>query len=200
MQFALYWKVAFPKVFNMDKITVGIVIMLIVLSCNRDSSKNYDSYPEKDLFQESSRQNELYKELKVLDSLFFSVAYNQCDSITGRKLISKDFEFYHDQGGFLLDSADVLAADIIVEDFSWTCEGTFRKPVYESFKVYPLHDGEQLYGAIQVGEHEFYDKEGEQPTALRTRARFIHLWMIENDAWKLRRVLSFDHQKVQNTE
>jgi len=185
---------------NMCKIAVVVLLMFIGLSCNSDAVKNSDAHPEKGMGLERAGQNELYNELKAMDSLFFSVAYNQCDSITGRKMISDDFEYYHDRGGVLLDSADVLASDIMVEDFSWTCNNTFRKPVYESFKVYPLYDHKKLYGAIQVGNHEFYNREDNQPASLRTRAKFMHLWMIENGAWKLRRVFSFDHQKAQNNE
>jgi hypothetical protein len=137
----------------------------------------------------------LFKKIKSLDSLFFEVAYNKCDSITGRKHISKDFEFYHDKVGALLDEPDELASDIMVEDLSWICNNTFRRLIDHKMEVYPLYEDNELYGAIQIGDHQFYKVENNIPTELISNAKFIHLWILEDNDWKLKRVLSFDHQK-----
>ena len=39
----------------------------------------------------------------------------------------------------------------------------------------------------------YQQNEGEDTRKTNT-ARFTHLWIIENGAWKLKRVLSYDHQ------
>ena len=31
---------------------------------------------------------------------------------------------------------------------------------------------------------------------LKINAKFIHLWILEDNDWKLKRVFSFDHQKA----
>ncbi|MCA6075069.1 DUF4440 domain-containing protein [Fulvivirga sedimenti] len=174
-----------------------ILINLILTGCQNSeptSSEGMDLPVERPGI--SNMQDDLYKQIKSLDSLYFDVAYNHCDSALARTLISSDFEFYHDKGGVLLDSADELASEVMVEDFSWVCERTYRKLVNSSMEVFPLYEGEILYGAIQSGDQEFYDRENDTPTKLRTTAKFIHLWIIEPKDWKLRRVFSFDHQSV----
>jgi len=62
-------------------------------------------------------------------------------------------------------------------------------------EVFPLYDEDELYGAIQKGNHQFYKVEDKRPTELMINAKFNHLWILENKDWKLRRVYSFDHQK-----
>jgi len=71
---------------------------------------------------------------------------------------------------------------------------TWRKLNNESLEVYPLYNNEVLYGAIQEGTHEFYEQyKGEEPRKT-SEAKFTHVWILENNQWKLRRVLSYDHQ------
>ncbi len=63
-------------------------------------------------------------------------------------------------------------------------------------EVFPLYkdNSQVLYGAIQNGVHDF-DQQYEGEVARKTNtARFTHLWIIENGDWKLKRVLSYDHQ------
>lgn len=45
-------------------------------------------------------------------------------------------------------------------------------------------------GAIQIGRHVFA-RRGEPGSEV---AKFVHLWMRENGAWRLARVLGFDHR------
>ncbi len=144
----------------------------------------------------SEKKSDLFNKIKSLDSLFFYVAYNKCDTVMGRKLVSSDFEFYHDQGGALLNETNQLASDIMIEDLSWICNDTYRKLVFNSMEVFPLYEENELYGAIQKGGHQFYKVEDNMPTELKINAKFIHLWILEDDDWKLKRVFSFDHQKA----
>jgi hypothetical protein len=64
-----------------------------------------------------------------------------------------------------------------------------RELVAGSVSVYPLNN----YGAIQMGEHRFYVVSNGKEN-LAEVAKFVHLWKKENGAWKLARVLSFDHK------
>ncbi len=174
------------------------LILIFLFGCNNQSKKRIDdgSLMKQTSLNASENNTDLYYKIKLLDSLFFEVAYNQCDSVMGRKLISKDFEFYHDQGGALLNESNELASDIMVEDLSWICNDTHRKLVTNSMEVFPLYEENELYGAIQKGDHQFYKVEDKKPTELKTNAKFIHLWILEDNDWKLKRVFSYDHQKV----
>lgn len=177
-----------------------IVILAFLAGCQLNDSKIENINSESDSTQIISKNNaeggELFNKIKFLDSLYFNIAFNQCDSLVGRSLVSKDFEFYHDQVGVLLDSAEVLASNIMVEDFSWICNGSYRKLIDESMEVFPLYEENVLYGAIQTANHQFFNRDKDVATSLRTNAKFIHLWIIEDDEWKLRRAFSYDHQSV----
>ena len=55
-----------------------------------------------------------------------------------------------------------------------------------------------LYGAIQNGEHLFYESKESEPGS----AKFSNVWMLENGDWKLTTSLSFGHQayEIQKTD
>ena len=175
------------------------LICILFFGCNNDQSKKKTDDKlliEQTSINTSEKISDLFNKIKSLDSLFFDVAYNKCDTVMGRKLVSKDFEFYHDQGGALLNEPNELASDIMVEDLSWICNDTYRKLVTNSMEVFPLYEESELYGVIQKGNHQFYKVEDKIPTELKINAKFIHLWILEDNDWKLKRVFSFDHQKV----
>ena len=183
----------------MKLIIKTFLICIILFGCNDGQSKK--KIDEKLLIDQisinnSEKNTDLFNKIKSLDSLFFDVAYNKCDTVNGRKLVSKDFEFYHDQGGALLNEPNELASDIMIEDLSWICNNTHRKLVTNSMEVFPLYEDNELYGAIQQGDHQFYKVVGKIPTELKVNAKFIHLWILEDNDWKLKRVFSYDHQKV----
>jgi hypothetical protein len=182
------------------KLFVKIILICVIISgCQNYHSKKEgisETIGSKIAPQSSEKNPELFHTIKSLDSLFFNVAYNTCDTITARKLISTNFEFYHDKGGVLINEADELASDIMIEDLSWICKNTHRKLVDNKMAVFPLFENNELYGAIQTGDHEFYKIKDNVPTELEITAKFIHLWILEKNVWKLRRVFSYDHQNV----
>lgn len=63
-------------------------------------------------------------------------------------------------------------------------------------EIFPLYseNRSQLYGIIQTGEHEFYQKKEGEKAKRTSVAKFNHLWILEDGDWKLKRVLSYDHQ------
>ncbi|RIA09135.1 uncharacterized protein DUF4440 [Flavobacteriaceae bacterium MAR_2010_72] len=142
---------------------------------------------------QEEENSELFKTLKVNDSLLFEVGFNTCDISQFNKLTSEDLEFYHDKSGILNSKKEFIT---IMEN--GICKKTNpyrarRELIKGSLKVYPLYNGDKLYGAIQNGNHRFYERfEGkETPGSI---AKFIHLWVLENDQWKLKRILSYDHK------
>jgi hypothetical protein len=59
--------------------------------------------------------------------------------------------------------------------------------------VFALRDGGVVYGAVLSGEHRFYVREGDKPERLDGQAIFTHLWLVKDGAWKMARILSYDH-------
>lgn len=140
-------------------------------------------------------QEALFNELQEKDSLIFKLGYNECDTTQFRTLLSDDFEFYHDQGG-LTDSKEQF-----ILNTPNLCKMSYkatRELVDGSLEVFPLFTNGQLYGAIQKGVHEFYGQEGDKPKYLTSSAKFTHVWLLEGEEWKLKRVLSYDHASPEN--
>lgn len=58
-----------------------------------------------------------------------------------------------------------------------------------SLEVYPIKD----FGAIEIGTHNFYQTDKEQPERLVAQPKFMHIWKKEGDVWKIVKVVSYDH-------
>ena len=141
--------------------------------------------------QEYSKDDQtLFNELKARDSLIFNLGYNQCDTVLLRNLLSDDMEFYHDVDGFL------KSKEILIQSIPNLCKMPYkatRELIEGSMKVFPLYANGELYGAIQTGVHEFYGQDEENPRYLTSTAKFTHLWIKEDNDWKLKTILSYDH-------
>ncbi len=133
----------------------------------------------------------LEQEIRTQDSLLFDVAFNTCDLAPLEEIISDDFEFYHDQGGVTGSKSDFIES--IKNNICGISYQPIRRLVEGSFKVYPLHANGSLYGAIQESEHRFFAREENKPEYFTSIAKMTHLWLLENNQWKLKRVLSYDH-------
>jgi len=142
-----------------------------------------------------SEDSKLFNTLKTNDSLLFEAGFNQCHLNEFEKLMAKDLEFYHDKSGTtdsLLQFLDVMKNGICNPSNTFKAR---RELVEGSLEVFPLYDNGVLYGAIQTGEHRFFEKNNDQPEKAGSIAKFTHLWILDNNQWKLKRVLSYDHQQ-----
>ncbi|MEL6812208.1 MAG: nuclear transport factor 2 family protein [Bacteroidota bacterium] len=137
--------------------------------------------------------SELYKTLKANDSLLFQVGFNTCELSSWEILLAEDLEFYHDKGGVLRSKKD-----FITQFKNGICGSpdfkSRRELVTESLKVFPLYDNGILYGAIQQGEHRFFESTKGRPEQPGSTAKFDHLWIKEEGSWKLKRAFSYDHK------
>ena len=143
---------------------------------------------------------ELYEVLRKKDSLLFRAAFDTCDPETMANLFSQDFEFYHDKAGL------TAGREAFLSPMYEQCRGSNRNWVQpskrilikNSLQVFPLRDKGDIYGAIQEGQHrfEFLNEKGEYQKG--DIARFIHLWVLEEGQWKIRRELSYDHQPAES--
>lgn len=145
-----------------------------------------------------SDTSDVYREIMVMDSLLFDVGFSTCDVEQFERIVSEDFEFYHDQSGiigtkeaFITNTRDGLCT---------LPYQPIRRLVEGSTEIYPLKKNGVLYGAVQSGIHEFYAKEPERPAYFTSIARFTHVWLLEEGEWKLSRVLSFDHGEERESD
>jgi hypothetical protein len=118
----------------------------------------------------------------ALDKQLFD-AYNTCDLASFSSLVDDNVEFYHDQGGVTLGNKDLTAS--IKKNI---CGTTTREIVPATLKIYPMKG----YGAVEIGDHLFLHP-WKQDHGVVGRGRFIMLWQYKNGAWKLTRVISYDH-------
>ncbi|WP_067029690.1 nuclear transport factor 2 family protein [Allomuricauda sp. CP2A] len=142
----------------------------------------------------------LFNKIRALDSIIFERGFNACAISEIEPFIADDLEFYHDEAG-ITQGKEAFLSTIRQNICSNTKSKPIRKLGKDDFKVYPLFEDGVLYGAVQNGEHEFYSKEDGKEPYLTSTALYSHLWIKKDNIWKLKRVLSFDHQppKQQNT-
>lgn len=136
----------------------------------------------------------LYIALKAADSLLFERGFNHCDFEALEKLAHKDLQFVHDQAGMQDRKA-------FFEAVRKNICGSNSKPTRQligDFTVYPLYNNGMLYGAVQMGNHEFFNTENGQKSRKTTVAKFVHTWLLVDGHWELYRVLSYDHQPVEH--
>jgi CubicO group peptidase (beta-lactamase class C family) len=142
--------------------------------------------------------SEVFQVLEEKDRLLFDIGFNTCDMKQFEQLLSDDFEFYHDTDGITPSKAAFL------EDMrNGLCKGGYqsrRELVKGSLQVYPLKNKDGLYGAIQTGEHRFYEGEKGKDEHFASLATFAHLWRLENGDWRLSRVLSYNHQTKETAQ
>ncbi|HKV08297.1 MAG TPA: nuclear transport factor 2 family protein [Thermoanaerobaculia bacterium] len=138
-----------------------------------------------------AQSKELTDEITEKDRIFFDALFNKCDVETLGSMVTDDFEFYHDKGGMTASSKAQF-----VESIRGMCERQKTGVDYRarreliSMEVYPLNN----YGAVQVGVHRFYQKLEGGGEKLVEVSKFTNLWKKEGDAWKMSRVVSYDHR------
>ena len=138
----------------------------------------------------------LTEEIRAADSELFGLFFTGCDPEKLRAMVSETLEFYHDKGGLTASSG----ADFVAQ-YAQSCEAkkapdawrSRRELVPESLHVDPVPG----FGAMQVGEHLFYERKGDGPEKLAGRAGFAMVWQWDKGAWKLHRVLSYGHQPAE---
>jgi ketosteroid isomerase-like protein len=128
-------------------------------------------------------QEELDKAVASLDAALFD-SYNRCDLAKFTTFFADDVEFYHDQGGVTLGKENL--ADSVKKNI---CGKVIREIVPGTLQVYPMKG----YGAVEMGVHRFHHP-GHDDTEGVGEGKFIHLWQYKDGAWKITRVISYDHK------
>jgi hypothetical protein len=134
----------------------------------------------------------LTEQIAARDAAFFELFFTGCDPKRARTFVTDDVEFYHDKDGLVTRSGDAFIAD-----YAKGCEAkkapdawrSRRELVPATLRVWPVPG----YGAIEQGEHLFYERKGDGPEKLVGRALFTQLWQLTDTGWRLSRILSYDH-------
>lgn len=138
------------------------------------------------------KSSALYKTIMSKDSLLFNVGFNTCDIKPLEIIISDDFEFFHDKSGITTSKTDFISG--IKNGLCKSGQYQSRRKLdINTVEMYPLYNGNDLYGIIQKGIHEFYEKQNDHEETYASTAKFTHVWIKEKNEWKLRRVLSYNH-------
>jgi hypothetical protein len=119
-------------------------------------------------------------------------AYNDCAVGDMPALIAEDVEFYHDRGGITL-GRDALVESVRKNLCSNPAFRIRREEVPGTLRVFLLKKDGAVYGAIASGEHTFDIVEKGKAPVRDGLARFTTLWRLTDGAWRMSRVLSYDH-------
>jgi ketosteroid isomerase-like protein len=150
---------------------------LLALFCVR-----VDAQPQRS----TEPDGELFRTIASLDGAVFD-AFNRCDLEKFGAFFTDDLEFYHDQGGLTRSRQSVVE-----QVKSNICGKVTRELVPGTLEVYPMKG----YGAVEIGVHRFHHP-GRESTEPVGEAKFIHLWQNKDGAWKITRVISYDHHALE---
>jgi CubicO group peptidase (beta-lactamase class C family) len=141
------------------------------------------------------KSDSLYKTLKSKDSLLFNIGFNNCDISQFENIISDNFEFYHDKAGITSSKAQFIKG---IKDGLCKLPYKPKRVLIEgSLEIFPLEKNGILYGAIQIGKHQFYAIEKNSSEYLTSIAQFTHIWLLENSEWKFSKGFSYDHKDIE---
>lgn len=165
---------------KMKSISYSILITIVSATCSMQ------------VFAQTAQQK-LTATILHLDSAFWN-AYNNCDSASFKDFFTDDAEFYHDKGGILLGAKGIIEA--INKNICGNKDSRLRREaVAGTVKVYPMQNGDEIYGAVISGQHNFYLTPTGKPEFQSGVANFEQLWLLKDGIWKMARVLSYNHHE-----
>lgn len=138
---------------------------------------------------------ELIAAITARDRLLFDIVFSTCDLVALDGLIATEFTFVHDKDGTVATTREAFIASIQRGCAARESGENIRASRdLDEMRIYPV----QQDGAIQAGRHSFYGLDPNHPPVLRERAQFFHVWRLENGAWRLTQVFSFDHRPAED--
>src|ERR1044072_8643660 len=101
----------------------------------------------------------LAAQIEAADAALFRTYFTECDPAKLATMVADDFEMVHDKGGFVFHDGAAFVADYAKDceakkpPASWRSR---RELVAGSMRVDPVPG----YGAIEEGDHVFYERKG----------------------------------------
>lgn len=138
---------------------------------------------------------DLTRQIAASDTALFDIYFNRCQPDVLRTMVTPDIEFYHDKGGVVSRDATAFVADYDrschekLKPDAWRSR---RELVAASLRVSPVPG----YGAIEEGDHRFYERQGDGPEKLVGEAHFVIVWALAPGGWQMARVLSYGHRPL----
>jgi hypothetical protein len=139
--------------------------------------------------------DDLRSAVAAADAALFKTFFEECEPAKLDAMLTPDFEMYHDREGVVArDSKSFVAG------YTKTCAAARapdgwrhrRELVAASLNVEPVPG----FGAIEEGDHVFYERKGDGAEKLVGRAHFVQLWQMTPSGWRLSRVLSYSHRAI----
>lgn len=136
-------------------------------------------------FDKLKDEADLTRTITALDAAVFD-AYNRCGNDPAQlarfgSFFDNGVEFYHDQTGL------AVGKDKLVESIKNNiCGKVTRELVPGTLQVHPLAH----YGAVELATHRFHHPG--DPSNIG-EAETVMLWQYKDGAWKITRVISYDH-------
>lgn len=125
----------------------------------------------------------LYRTIAHMDSVCFD-AFNTQDLKTLGSVFAENVEFYND-GGKVTNYQQTMAN--FKNMFANNTASPLKRTLVGNIEVYPLKD----FGAIEVGVHQFtHTENGKEEIGI---FKFVQVWELKDGAWKMTRVISYDH-------
>jgi hypothetical protein len=109
---------------------------------------------------------------------------------------SQDVEFYHDLGGMVLGYEALAKVNSGMDN---TKSPGRRVIVPDTLRIFPMRNGPDIYGAIVMGDHDFFNTESGKRTRVM-RSSFTNLMLLKDGVWKVARIYSYSHQRVTDPE
>lgn len=113
-------------------------------------------------------------------------AFDKCDVAAYASFLSKDLEFYQDHTGKSGYEDNLKAVQ------NRCAEGIHLRRELEPDSV--IVNAAPGFGAIQAGIQRFYSRGKNGQEHLDATARFTNVWSKQSGAWKLVRIISYDHR------
>jgi hypothetical protein len=138
---------------------------------------------------------ELRSAVAAADAALFKTFFDECEPAKLDTMLTPDFEMYHDREGVVARDSKTMVAL-----YTEQCEAkkapdawrSRRELVAGTLNVEPVPG----FGAIEEGDHVFYERKGDGPEKLVGRAHFVQLWQLTPSGWRLSRVLSYSHRAI----
>ena len=138
---------------------------------------------------------ELARQIRAADTALFATYFEACAPERLATMVTPDIEMYHDRSGPLIGRTAFLAI------YRKQCEARSAPDAWRSRRALvetSLHvDPVPGYGAIEEGDHQFYERKGDGAETLAGSAHFAQLWKWTPEGWQLARVLSYAHRAAQ---